>query len=129
MVHVQVLSAGKHSRGSQSAAQQTRQQVFLHMHQNPETAAILMKRLLHIVQGAHTEPGGRQVRVQTMALLFGLLRNLRPVFALSPSPEQVPLHALRDCIGSDSGTASEAHALSKCHVEPPAVPRFPRHVV
>jgi hypothetical protein len=41
------------------------------------------------LQGAHTEPGGRAVKVQSMALLFGLLRNLRLVFELPPAPDQV----------------------------------------
>lgn len=45
--------------------------------------------ILCSLQGAHTEPGGRAVKVQSMALLFGLLRNLRVVFALPPAPDQV----------------------------------------
>jgi hypothetical protein len=49
------------------------------------------------LQGAHTEPGGRAVKVQSMALLFGLLRNLRLVFALPPTPDQVLRAPICNC--------------------------------
>jgi len=48
-------------------------------------------------QGAHTEQGGQAVRVQSPAMLLGLLRNLRPIFALPPDADQVPPPILRSC--------------------------------
>ena len=61
------------------------------------------------------------MKVQSMALLFGLLRNLRAVFALPPAPDQVllapVLHAVAAVDKTDHLRTSAPMQSSLCSAD------------